>query len=112
MTGQKFFSTEHINLKSLAIRMLIGGLIGLMIISVFVFSVGNPNPEWGKFWRIRPLIITPLAGAMGGLLVYSVNFFNFQNKPTKVIAVIFSLIGFVVALWLGIVLGLDGTLWD
>ena len=54
----------------LAAPMLIGAGIGLLVISFFVFGVDNPDAEWGKLWRIRPLIVTPVAGAMGGAFYY------------------------------------------
>lgn len=96
---------------ALAKPMLIGAGIGLLLISFFVFGVDNPNPAWPKFWYIRPLIITPIAAAMGGA------FFAFMEYQAsrgfnKTLAVLVGLIGFLVALWLGTVLGLDGTMWN
>jgi hypothetical protein len=89
---------------------LIGAAIGLVAISFFVFGVDKPNPEWGKLWMIRPLIITPMAGAMGGAFYY---FMDYQSSRgfNRTIAVVLSLIVFIVGLWLGIVLGLAGTMW-
>ncbi len=50
--------------------MLIGALAGLGIICFFVFSVDHPNPEWPQYWRVKPLLVTPLAGAIGILSFY------------------------------------------
>lgn len=91
--------------------MLIGAAIALLVISFFVFGADHPNPTWGKFWQIRPLLITPLAGATGGA------FYAFmQNQATrgfnKILAVLISLIVYLVGLWMGIVLGLAGTMWN
>lgn len=85
-----------------------------MLISLFVFGVDQPDPAWGKYWMIRPLIITPLAGAMGGLCNYFIMNFHNTTGLNKIVAMIISVsvIVFVIGLWLGIVLGLDGTLWD
>lgn len=90
---------------------LIGAGIALLAISFFVFGVDNPKPEWGKYWMIRPLIITPLAGAMGGAF-YA--FMDYQNTRgfNRTLAVLLSMLVYVIGLWLGIVLGLDGTMWD
>jgi hypothetical protein len=74
--------------------------------------VDNPKPEWGKLWQIRPLIITPLAGAMGGLFFYFMNYMSSRGSINKVLAVILSFVVFTIGLWLGVVLGLDGTMWD
>jgi hypothetical protein len=108
---QKSNVTEQ-PLASVVKPVIIGGLIGLILISVFVFGVDNPKPEWGKLWQVRPLIITPLAGAMGGLFFYFMNYMSSRGSINKVFAVIISFVVFTIGLWLGVVLGLDGTMWD
>ena len=100
------------NRISAAKPMLIGAAIGLMLISIFVFGVDDPNPEWGKFWRIRPLIITPLAGAMGGLFFYFMNYLGSRGSFNRTLAIVVGVVVFIIGLWLGIVLGLDGTMWN
>lgn len=97
---------------SLTRRMVAGAGIGLVLISLFLLSANEPDPEWGKFWMVRPLIIVPLAGAMGGLCNYFIVRFHSVAGVSKVLAWIFSLLIFLVGLWMGVVLGLDGTLWD
>jgi len=97
---------------SLVKRMIVGGGIGLLLISLFLFPAGEPNPEWGKLWMIRPLIIVPLAGAMGGLCNYFIMHFHDRVGVNRIIAMILSVIVFIIGLWLGIVLGLDGTMWN
>src|SRR5262245_10593706 len=105
-------STTHSQpVRSLPKRMLIGWGIGLLVISLFVVPT-EPNPAWGKFWMIRPLIITPLAGAMGGLCNYYIMSFHERAGINKIVAIIISVIVAVVGMWMGIILGLDGTLWD
>jgi hypothetical protein len=104
-------SSTQINLASMGKRMLVGVVIGLALIGAFLFSAGEPNPEWGAYWRIKPLIMVPLAGAAGGA------FFNFMTSrfPTglpRIIAIIFSIVVFIIGLWIGTVLGLNGTYWD
>ena len=96
---------------SLGKRMLVGGTIGLIIISLFVLPTEG-KPEWGNLWMIRPLIITPIAGALGGLCTYYIMTFHNQFRINKNVAFITSIFIFFVALWMGIVLGLDDTLWD
>lgn len=101
-----------IHTASLRKKMLVGAGIALLLISLFLLTVDEPKPEWGKLWMIRPLVIVSLAGAMSGLCNYFI--FHFKNLVgvNKVIATIFSVIVFVVGLFLGFVLGLDGTLWN
>jgi hypothetical protein len=105
-------STPEQQQVSLSKRMLIGAGIGLLLISYFLVTAGAPNPEWGKLWVIRPLIVVPFAGAMGGLCNYIIVQFHSQVGVNRIIAMIVSTIIFIVGLWLGIVLGLDGTMWN
>ena len=112
MTQKNNLTVQPIDPTSLRKRMLLGAVIGLLLISLFLFSAGEPKVEWGKLWMIRPLIIVPLAGAMGGLCNYFIVHFRHQVGINKIIAVFVSVIVFIVGLWLGVVLGLDGTWWD
>ncbi len=97
---------------SLTVRMIIGAIAGVLIACFFVFGVDDPNPAWGEYWRIRPLIIIPFAGAMGGLCNYLIMQYRWLFGIHKVIAIIISALVALVGMWMGIVLGLDGTLWD
>lgn len=96
----------------IAPAMLLGAGFALLAISVFVFGVDNPPAEWGRFWQIRPLIITPLAGAAGGAVYHVLDRLRAKGNISGNLAVILSLIIYVIGLWLGIVLGLAGTMWD
>ncbi|MFZ6009251.1 MAG: hypothetical protein ACOYXT_02790, partial [Bacteroidota bacterium] len=60
-------STSPPSETSLAKRMIVGAGIGLTLITLFLLSADEPDPAWGKLWMIRPLIVVPFAGAMGGL---------------------------------------------
>lgn len=104
-------STSQPHPVSLTKPMLIGAGIALLVISFFVFRVDEPKPEWGKLWMIRPLIITPIAGAMGGAFYY---FIDYQRSRgfNRTLAVLFSVVVYIIGLWLGVVLGLNGTMWD
>lgn len=103
---------SKVSLKSVLKRMMLGAAIGLVLISFFIFSVDNPNPEWGKYWRIKPLIITPLVAAFGFLSFYLKEYINPKTDAGKIVVFFISTLVFLVALWLGTVLGLDGTLWN
>ena len=103
--NQSIISTSSVK------SMVMGGAIALILIAFFVFTVDSPKPEWGKFWMVRPLIITPLAGVMGGLVYYYISHFSNEGWK-KALGMILGFMAFIIALWLGIVLGLDGTLWN
>lgn len=113
MTHQENLTSRPVNSASFMKHMLIGGGIGLCLIAVFIAGVRNPNPVWGQLWYIKPLIMATLAGAGGGLFFYFMNFvLGYQGGWSKIIAVVIGLIGFIIAIWLGAVLGLNGTLWN
>jgi hypothetical protein len=111
MTQENNFTTPPVQSPSLSKPILIGAAIGLTVISFFVFGVDTPNPAWPKYWMIRPLIVTPFAGAMGGLFYYFMNFMRCRGGWRMIVANIISLIVFVVCIWMGIVLGLVGIMW-
>lgn len=111
MTQTNSLTNQPHKLASVAKPALIGAAIGLIAISFFVFGVDRPNPAWGKLWMIRPLIITPLSGAVGGAFYY---FMDYQASRglNKTVAILLSLVVFVIGLWMGVVLGLAGTMWN
>jgi hypothetical protein len=111
MTTKSNFTAPQINTASLGKQMLIGGVIGLALIGAFLISAGEPNLEWGPYWRIKPLIMVPLAGTTGGAFFYFLTN-RFSSGVARVFATIFGIIVFVIGLWLGAVLGLNGTYWD
>lgn len=92
--------------------MTLGALIGLLLISLFLLGTGEPNPEWGRAWWIKPLLLVPFAGAMGGMFTYFVSQQNLQSDWAKIVGMMISLLVFIVGLWMGFVLGLNGTYWN
>jgi hypothetical protein len=111
MTQNNQATTES-NPVTLKTHMLIGAGIGLLAITFFLVTSGGGNPAWGKFWMIRPLIVVPFAGAMGGLCNYVLINFRQRFGINKAVAIVLSGIVAVVGLWMGIVLGLNGTMWN
>jgi hypothetical protein len=103
---------KTLNPRRIALNMLVGAAIGLVLISLLVFGVDDPDPSWGRAWRVRPLIITPLAAAFGMLAFFLRDIVRPDNGAQRILVFLLSLAGFIVALWLGVVLGLDGTLWN
>ena len=112
MTNQNNFADRSIDKSALTKYMIFGAIVGLAVISLFVFGADNPKPEWGSYWRVRPLIITPLSGAAGGAVLYFMNNFWAQRGWAKAVTFAASIVIAVIGLWIGIVLGLDGTMWD
>ncbi len=112
MTQTNSPTTPTINWPSLGIKMLIGAVIGLILITLFLFGDETPDPAWGKYYFIRPMIIVPLAGATGGAFYYLMERMRSQLGWNHTLTIFLSLLVFIVGLWLGSVLGLDGTYWN
>jgi hypothetical protein len=112
MTQGNNSTTRSIQSTSLAKCIFIGGGIALALITIFLLKAGSPDPGWPKFWQIRPLVIVPLAGAAGGVCYYLMNPMRNQGGWQKIVANILSLLVYIIGLWMGTVLGLDGTMWD
>ncbi|KAA3437949.1 potassium transporter KefB [Rufibacter hautae] len=90
---------------------LIGAAIAFLVISFFVFGVDYTDPAWGEYWRIRPLLITPLAGAIGGAF-YAFMAYQSARGFNKALTILLSIVVYLIGVWMGVVVGLDGTMWD
>ncbi|MBF8965553.1 potassium transporter KefB [Pontibacter sp. FD36] len=111
MVQQHDYQKQHWQPAAAARRALTGAAIGLALITIFLIGVKSPDPAWGDLWMLRPLLIVPMAGALGGLINYILLQYHHRFGIHKAIAVVLSVLIFVVGLWLGFVLGLAGTLW-
>jgi hypothetical protein len=112
MTQRNNSNAAQSNMAAYGKPMFIGGALALIMISMFVFSVKEPRPEWGSLWMIQPLIVSPLVGAMGGLFFFLVNYYGAKKGFNKYLTISLGLIGFIISLWMSIVLGLHGTMWN
>ena len=112
MTTTDTLPTQPFFTKALATRMLIGAGIGLLLITIFLWGVDNPKPEWSKYWMIRPFVVVTFAGGVGGLFFHLMEGLRRKGNWLMIVANIISLIIFIFGLWIGSVLGLAGTLWD
>jgi hypothetical protein len=112
MTAQKNVFKQPVHWPSLLRPVLIGAGIALVLIIVFLSGVDQPKPEWPKFWQLKPLIVVTLAGAAGGAFYYIMGPMRYKGGWQKIVAIVVCLIVYVIGLWLGTVLGLNGTLWN
>ncbi|MGN7723704.1 hypothetical protein [Chitinophaga sp. 22620] len=104
--------TRPLHPVSLTKRMLLGAAIALVLITIFLIGAGEGDPSWPRFWMVRPLIIVPLAGAAGGACFYFLDHLRHHGGWRAVLGVVLGVIIYIIGLWLGTVLGLDGTWWD
>lgn len=112
MTERNYFLNQPFHLASLLKPVLTGSAIALVLIVVFIAGVDNPDPSWPRYWQLRPLIVVPLAGAGGGFFYYLMKPLRSKKGWQKIAAYLLCLLLYVVGLWLGTVVGLDGTLWN
>lgn len=112
MTQKSDLQNQSIQAASVRKRMLVGAGIGLILISFFLIGTGEPAPEWPEFWWIRPLLLVPAAGALGGLFYYIMDPLRSQGGWRTALAYLLSGMVYLLVLWLGTVLGLAGTMWD
>lgn len=103
---------NSINKKNIAILVSLGYALALAFIAFIILSVNEPKPEWGKYWFIRPLILTPIFGAIGGASNYMINIYSVENRIIKFLRILLSILVFIFFIWIGTILGLDGTLWN
>lgn len=93
-------------------RMLICAIIGLVLVGFFVIGAGEGNPSWGKFWRVKPLLLTPFLCAVVGLCYDITEPFRKISGWKGNVLFVLSLLGVVVGFWISLVLGLNNTMWD
>ena len=103
---------QPIHAASVGKRMLQGAGLAFILILAFLVSAGAPDPGWPRLWMVKPLLIVPLAGALGGLFYYNMDHLRFQGGRRKALAALLSLVVYLLVVWLGTVLGLNGTMWD
>jgi hypothetical protein len=109
MKQSNYLSLKKIEPAALIKHISIGAGIALVLIAIFLSGVGEPDPKWPKLWMLKPLFIVPLTGAIGGLGFYML----ISLLPTnKVMTTILGLVGYIIVIWMGFILGLNGTMWD
>lgn len=97
--------------KQVFIPTAIGLFVGSVLVSLLVFSVDSPDPAWGENWKIKPLLVTPLVGGIAGLFYAFMEYLS-KTGFNRTLALLLGMCGFLVILWMGLILGLDGTLWN
>jgi hypothetical protein len=91
--------------------MIQGVIPALILVIVFLVTAGEPDPEWGKFWRLRPILVLTFAGAMGGVCYYILDYLRYRGGWRMIVAYILSFIVYLFGIWIGFVLGFVGTYW-
>lgn len=103
---------QKINTQALVKCAVLGAAFNLILIGIFLSGVDNPDPAWGRYWMVRPLIIVPFGGAVGGTIFYLLHFYSRQLGFHRAFATVLGAIIFIIGLWMSFILGLVNTLWD
>ena len=93
-------------------RMMVGAGLALLAISFFVISAGKGDPTWDDYWRIKPLLLTPFLGAIVGLCFDASERLRQINGWLGRLFGVLSFVGYFIGLWMALVLGLAGTMWN
>ncbi|MEJ2583894.1 MAG: hypothetical protein P8Z38_02260 [Robiginitalea sp.] len=112
MNNPVFLISQLMASPRLSKRIILGAGIGFLLISLFLILADGSQPEWGNFWMVRPLLVVPFAGAMGGVFYTFMDPWRRKGGIYSVMANLISVLVFLFGLWIGSVLGLDGTYWD
>lgn len=93
-------------------RMMQGAGMALLLISLFLLGAGEPDPDWPRYWMIKPLLTVTGAGALGGLFIYNMDPLLSLGGWRKIFAIVLSVLVYLLVLWLSTALALNGTMWD
>lgn len=112
MTQRNELQNHSIHSAPVGVRMMQGGGLALILILIFLLSAGEPDPDWPQYWIVKPLLVVPVAGAIGGVFYFFMDHLRAKSGWLKALGALLSIAGYFVVLWLGTVEGLNGTMWD
>ena len=90
---------------------VVGAAIGLSIIGAFLYTVRNPNPLWGSYWTLRPVLSCALSGFVAGTILYILMSYPYRTMLWSILGKLIGFATFFGLLWVGMVAGLAGTFW-
>ena len=111
MQGLSVQAFSHRVLKSAGLAFV----LSVIFMPVFLFfgSVLTGQTFWQGLWHFFPLITVTIAGAFGGMVYYLMVQIWGTSPGKRILAVIASVLIYIVLLWLGLVAGLSVTgLWN
>lgn len=103
---------DRIQSKNFFIALTLGFAIAFVLVTALILSVNNPNPVWGKNWFVRPILLTPVIAATGAGVSYLISTISFRNQLFNLFKILLCLLAYIFFLWIGTVIGFNGTLWN
>ena len=105
--------------KPLGKFVLQGAGIALLLVSIFlaiIFPIGGVlvgKTFWQGVGQFLPLVTVTAGGALGGMIYYQVVQRRHRGGSKKVLLTIFSILLYIVLLWLSLIAGFSATgQWD
>ncbi|PRY88915.1 hypothetical protein [Mongoliibacter ruber] len=99
--------------KLLIQRVLLPTIIGGSLPLAFLLFIILTKEEYFETWMIYPMTIIPLGGALGGAIFFLLVFHRYRVGTKKVFAIIFSIIIYLVSLWISAIIAFNFTgHWD
>lgn len=89
-----------------------GAIIGVTLVALYLAGADAPDPDWHALWWLRPLIVVGLAGAAAGFCFNVLTVWQTRNGWSRWPIYLLSALIALVAIWLGFVLGFNGTYWN
>ncbi len=84
--------------------LLLSAILGAALpLSWILFVISSREPQF-EAWMLFPSILIPTGGAIGGSFFYLMGFHWFPQGKKKLIALLFSTIAYIGALWFSAVL--------
>lgn len=103
--NKPFDFLDRNSLKRLGLPAVLGAAAPFSLLAFIILS----KEDSLESWMLVPLILIPLAGAVGGVFFYLMGFVWFPFGKQKLIAIIFSTLMYFVAIWIGAVLAFNFT---
>ncbi|RZK49732.1 MAG: potassium transporter KefB [Pedobacter sp.] len=89
-----------------------GAIPAILLVSLFLLSADKSFPEWGPYWRLKPILIVPFAGMLGGGIFAFLDNFALNMGWSRALFIFLSGLAYLICIWLGFVLGFNGTYWN
>ncbi|MDF2158586.1 potassium transporter KefB [Algoriphagus sp. CAU 1675] len=94
-----------IEVKTLVLPAILGAIIPTALLAFLILA----NSDSFAPWMVSPLLIIPAGGASGGIFFYLIGFLWFPKGNQKLIAILFSSLIYIVAIWISSVLAFNFT---
>ena len=91
---------------------LLGFALGLFIASMLIHNVSFPKLSWGPNWYIKPMLVLSFVASIGSIPFYFANQYEASNHSKKILAYLGATLFLLFFIWIGIILGFDGTIWN